>query len=272
MQPGTYDNLSAEDYHADTESISKSGLSRLYDNPARYRYGTPQQTKALSFGQLVHAVVLEPETVDARFLASALARFTETDSKYKDEVIRAAGRTIVKKADFDIARRISDSVQANRVASAFITPSLIVERTLCWNDPLTGVRLRARPDGIARADRVLLDLKTCEDAGSAAFAKSAHAYRYNWQPVIYGDGISRTEAWTPAAFIFIAVEKEAPYLTATYELVDTALDLARRQIDEALSTYADCLASDEWAGHGPGLTKLDLPYYAYRDNASFRGN
>lgn len=264
MLPGIYDGMSSDEYHADTESISKSGLSRLYDNPARYRYGEQKRTPALAFGQLVHTAVLEPDTINSRFFPSALERFNERDGKYKDEATRAAGRTLVKQADFDKAQRMRDAVHANAVAREFITSDLVVERTLCWNDPGTGVRLRARPDGMARAKGVILDLKTCEDAGEAAFAKSVHDYRYHWQPVIYGDGVHHSEGWRPEAFIFLAIEKEPPYLTATYELMAEATDLARLQIDGALSAYAACLASDEWTGHSPGLVRLDLPYYAYR--------
>lgn len=272
MLPGTYDGMTNEDYHADADTISKSGLSRLYDNPARFRFGEQKRTTALAFGQLVHAAVLEPDTLAARFYASGLDRFNEKDGKYKDELVRASGRTLVKQADYDLALRMRDAVHTHAVARAFLTPDLIVERTLCWDDPASGVRLRARPDGIARQQSVIIDLKTCEDAGEVAFAKSVHDYRYHWQTVIYSDGTHHTEAWRPEAFIFLAVEKEPPYLTATYELIPDATDLARLQIDDALSAYAACLASNEWPGHGPGLIRLDLPSYAYRNFNDRKGS
>lgn len=62
--------LSNQDYHADTEHINGSGLWNLYDRcPAAWRYKEEEdeQSKALIFGTSSHTALLEPERFDAEY-------------------------------------------------------------------------------------------------------------------------------------------------------------------------------------------------------------
>lgn len=63
--------LSNEQYHADTEHINGSGLWHIYDKcPAAWRYKDEEdeQSKALIFGTGSHTALLEPEKFDAQFV------------------------------------------------------------------------------------------------------------------------------------------------------------------------------------------------------------
>lgn len=62
--------LSNNQYHADTEHINGSGLWNLYDRcPAAWRYKDEEdeQSKALIFGTGSHTALLEPERFDAEY-------------------------------------------------------------------------------------------------------------------------------------------------------------------------------------------------------------
>ena len=62
--------LSNEQYHADTYHINGSGLWNLYDRcPAAWRYkdDEDEQSKALVFGTGSHTALLEPERFDAEY-------------------------------------------------------------------------------------------------------------------------------------------------------------------------------------------------------------
>lgn len=62
--------LSNEQYHADTEHINGSGLWNLYDRcPAAWRYKDEEdeQSKALMFGTGSHTALLEPERFEAEY-------------------------------------------------------------------------------------------------------------------------------------------------------------------------------------------------------------
>ena len=62
--------LTNDQYHADTEHINGSGLWTIYDRcPAAWRYKDEEdeQSKALIFGTGSHAALLEPERFDAEY-------------------------------------------------------------------------------------------------------------------------------------------------------------------------------------------------------------
>lgn len=62
--------LSNEQYHADTEHINGSGLWNIYDRcPAAWRYKEEEdeQSKALIFGTGSHTALLEPERFEAEY-------------------------------------------------------------------------------------------------------------------------------------------------------------------------------------------------------------
>ena len=62
--------LTNEQYHADTEHINGSGLWNIYDRcPAAWRYKDEEddQSKALVFGTGSHTALLEPERFDAEY-------------------------------------------------------------------------------------------------------------------------------------------------------------------------------------------------------------
>lgn len=63
--------LSNEQYHADTEHINGSGLWNIYDRcPAAWRYKDEEdeQSKALVFGTGSHTALLEPERFEAEYV------------------------------------------------------------------------------------------------------------------------------------------------------------------------------------------------------------
>lgn len=75
--------LSNEQYHADTEHINGSGLWNIYDRcPAAWRYKDEEdeQSKALVFGTGSHTALLEPERFEAEY-----ARMPVVDDFPKDK-------------------------------------------------------------------------------------------------------------------------------------------------------------------------------------------
>lgn len=262
IAPGVYD-IPAEAYHAGP-GTSVSMLRAYADNPARMRYGIRKATTAQRFGTLIHCAVLEPADLDARFCPSDLERFDSRTAAYKAEVERAAGRELVKRAEFEEALRIRDSVHAHPIAQELLTTTLQAEPSFYWTCPETDLLLRGRADGIRQDMRVIVDLKSTTDASPHEFGRSAAEYRYHWQAVHYCDGIKAAGGWEPEAFVFIAVEKTAPYLVGVYELAPLDLDKARDRLADTKAAYAESLRNDVWPGHPTNLERILLPEWAHR--------
>nr|DAE47734.1 MAG TPA: Exodeoxyribonuclease 8 [Caudoviricetes sp.] len=82
--------LSNEDYHADTEHINGSGLWNIYDKcPAAWRYKDEEdeQSKALIFGTGSHTALLEPERFYAEYARMPVVEDFPKDKDGKPTVL-----------------------------------------------------------------------------------------------------------------------------------------------------------------------------------------
>jgi hypothetical protein len=103
-------------------------------------------------------------------------------------------------------------------------------------------------------------------ASPEEFAKSAMRFGYHIQEAFYrrvmalaGEPIDR--------FIFIAVEKEPPFVTAVYELDSNARTEADAAVDDALAQIASAQSSGVYpTGCEDGVTVLALPSWGFRFN------
>ena len=105
-----------------------------------------------------------------------------------------------------------------------------------------------------------MDLKTTTDASPKGFAKSVASFRYHVQAAHY------LAAGLFDKFIFIAVEKEAPYAVACYELDADALTEGQRLRGRDLQRIANCRAMAAWPGYGDELQTISLPGWAFYDS------
>jgi exodeoxyribonuclease VIII len=110
----------------------------------------------------------------------------------------------------------------------------------------------------------VVDLKTTTDASPAGFAKSVATFRYHVQASHYLAGLHGAER-----FVFIAVEKTAPYAVAVYELDAAALAAGEQLRQRDIRVIADCQATKEWPGYGDDCQTLALPSWALRTDGAF---
>jgi hypothetical protein len=106
-----------------------------------------------------------------------------------------------------------------------------------------------------------VDLKTTTDASPAAFARSVATFRYHVQASHYLSGLHGAER-----FVFIAVEKTAPYAVAVYELDAAAMAAGDELRQRDMRMIADCRATGEWPGYSDDCQTLSLPKWALTAN------
>ena len=247
--------ISNAEYHADP-AISASHLHAVAASPYHYwkRFIDPQRptvppTAAMRLGSLVHCAVLEPDELHKRY-AVAPDRRTK-DGKALAAVMEAAGIEAVTAADMEQAMAMAASVRGNADAAALLKSGK-AEQSFWWDDGITGLRCKCRPDWMT--NDTLVDLKTTTDASPAGFARSVAHWRYHVQADHYMAGTFARR------FVFIAVEKTYPYAVGVYQLDDDALDHAIVLRRQNLQTIADCRAISEWPGYG--AQTISLPKWA----------
>jgi exodeoxyribonuclease VIII len=247
--------ISNADYHSDP-AISASHLHAVAASPYHYwkRFLDPKRptvppTAAMRLGSLVHCAVLEPDELHKRY-AVAPDRRTK-DGKALAAVMEAAGMEAVTAADMEQALAMAASVRANADAAALLKTGK-AEQSFWWDDQLSGLRCKCRPDWTT--NDTLVDLKTTTDASPAGFARSVAHWRYHVQADHYMAGTYARR------FVFIAVEKAYPYAVGVYELDEATMDHAIELRRQNLQTIADCRAISEWPGYN--AQTISLPKWA----------
>lgn len=276
--PGIYPDITEADYHADPAeggSLSNSTAALLLPPSApavfkhRLDYPTEGNKKHFDFGHAAHRLVLG---AGAEIVEIKADSYRTKKAKEDRDIARSAGNIPLLSKDVAIVEAMAEAIQAHPVASALLAPELgRPEVTLIWDDPATGVRCRARLDWLrtvaAGVRRIQTDYKSTASGDLESLAKSVYNFGYYRQAPWYLDGL-RALGLDPdetARFVFIAQEKEAPYLVTIFELDSNALWLGRDHNTRARHIYKRCLESGEWPAYDAGeVAQLSLPGWVLR--------
>ena len=252
------------EYHARPE-LSSTEARLLLQSPAKYRWRKDNpplidDSPKFDIGKAVHAKVLgqgaEVVVVDADDWRTKAAR----DAR---EEARSQGKAPLLTREFDAVNAMAESVLANQTARALLSQPGDTEVSLFAD--VDGVPVRARFDFLPdRSERrtVAADLKTTIDASLGEFEKSVARYQYDVQAAWYLDALTAATGDDTAAFVFIAVEKEAPYLTGVYQLPTQWGEMGAVKARRARELFAECTSTGVWPGYPEEVRLLSPPTWA----------
>ena len=271
-EPGVYD-IPADEYHADPVaggSLSSSGACDLIapSCPARYRHnqdhGGDDHRPHFDFGHAAHRLVLgdgpEIVVIDAADWRTKAAKAT------RDEA-HASGAVPLLTADYQQVEAMAAAILDHPIAAALFRPGHgKAEQTLVWRDDRTGTMRRARLDWLPepRDGRLIVpDYKTCHSANPEALSKAVYQFGYHQQADWYLAGTQALGlADTHAAFVFVAQEKDPPYLVTVFELDHVAMRIGAARNRRAIDVYVHCTKTGRWPAYVDGVTQLALPRWA----------
>lgn len=271
-EPGIFDHLTLEQYHADMVpggSLSSSGARKLLHPscPAKFDYDRrhPQPpTEAMEFGSAVHSIALgngaEVVPVDAKSWQGSAAQAERRE-------IRASGRIPLLESQFQTANEMCVALRRHPLAAKLLDPSRgKAERSLFWRDEQTGVMCRARPDWLpetVEGERLLVpDIKTIPEVDPDSIAKSLANYAYPMQADFYESGIKALGIAQDVAFLFIFIRKTKPYLIQVDGVPEIDRMIAAAKNRRAIDLFAECTKSGEWPEYNPGIAYIDTPGWA----------
>jgi len=259
MKPGIYDDLPADQYHADP-AYSFSAIKQAMRSPAHLKAwltAPPEQTPAMRIGTLTHLAVLQPDLFGSTTAVAPIVdrRTKEGKSIWEQFQAQNTGKEIITNDEREQLTAMRDSVRIHPAASALLGEGT-AEVSVFNQCVETGLPLKARMDWVR--ENAIVDLKTTEDASPAGFAKSVSNYRYDLQAAHYRRML-KLQGRGDLPFYLIAVEKEAPFAVAVYRLDEGDLTLADMQMQQQLRAIASCCEFNSWPAYSREVETLTLP-------------
>jgi hypothetical protein len=255
-------DLSNADYHAHP-AVSKSHLDKVARSPAHYwaSYLDPERvpqepTQAMILGTALHTAVLEPELWDQQFAVppQAFDRRTKAGKELAQAFEQeAAGKLVLSPDDADRIRRMADAVHQHPASRFLLDLPGLREASYFWTDEETGVECKCRPDWHSTDRRLVVDVKTTEDASPKGFQKSVASWRYHVQAAWYQRPLGAEQ------FLFICVEKTSPFCVAVYAVTPAMFAAGARAADRDLALLAECRKTGQWPGYSNQIQPIDLP-------------
>ncbi len=259
--------ISNEEYHS-SEGISRSALMLFKRSPAHYRYEyliskeKKAPTESMIIGEAVHTAVLESKEFNNRFAIKNKVDGRTTAGKAYNaefEALSLGKQILSEEAHLEVAG-MQLAVYCDPIANALLHGCKI-EQSIYFTHQSTGIQCKVRPD--AWLGSIVNDLKTTVDASPRGFQSSAYKYGYFLQAGMIQVAL-KSLGIDMERFLFVVVEKAAPYVTAVYDLDFEALSYGVNQFNELMEQLARCQDKNEFPGYG--VNTLMLPSYAKYDS------
>lgn len=257
-------NQPASEYHADRGALSCSLLKPLLISPAHFKHSllSPHESSdAQDFGSLVHLLMLEPQSV-GREVAVYPGVVQSRDKQFSAFCDENLDRMVFDEPTFSKARTLVDKVLSQKYKGRSLGLFLEEAKTeisLYFTEPISGIRLRVRPDIFH--PEITFDLKTTRHGSSSAFSRDALSLHYDLQAFMYTLGRSVFEGSTrPAPFVFIAAETDEPHSVFVMDSGRDFLDNGAKKFQECLSVYQACTQSGYWPDLS-GQSTLDIEHW-----------
>ena len=117
---------------------------------------------------------------------------------------------------------------------------------------------KARLDRVLIDEGIVLDLKTTDSVEPELFTKKVVGLGYDFQAAYYARAAEKAFG-KPFKFIFVCIERKAPYTVDLFEVTPDMMDESMFKVEQALQTYAKCNESGEWPNREPVIRQLEYP-------------
>lgn len=248
-------DLSNAEYHADASISSSDAKMVAAKSLAHWKAKVYKESSTFDLGTAVHAMVLEPA-------ADLIVRGTEDrrGNKWKLEAdqAKANGQLLLTAGDFDLAQEIASSVIMHPIGKRLHGKGIVNEASFFATDPDTGLSIKARPDAFVPSAGVIYDLKTCQSANPRDFGKDVLNYGYHIQAAFYLHTLALA-GQRADSFVFVCVEKTAPYAVSVNVLSSDYLAYGRAQMHAALAQIKNADQTGYEPAWSQAINEIALP-------------
>jgi exodeoxyribonuclease VIII len=260
------------DYYAN-KALSHSKLSCLAQSPMEFKMRhiddpptlPKKESDAFAMGHAVHCLALEPESFSDRFfvLPKIDRRTKEGKAAYAEIQEASKSKTLLDGDDYADAIACVQALNNHAEFATIMAQPRRVE--VPFEFDLFGHRFKAKPDCIIDSMKLIIDIKTTDDASPHRWQWSAVDYGYHRQSYIYQQAVQlETNEWY--RFIFAVVEKPKPStrgIPPTVALYELDPDTVRMGLEDSAGLvlqYESRLEANNWQQpYSSGIVPLRLP-------------
>lgn len=256
---GEFTSITDDVYHdescpADSRSMLMLARTSRAKYAAKKKGLMPWKTSpAKEFGKMFHKYILEPDFFDDHYCLEYVEPRPEGNAQKleKNGGVKEAyqawkrasmeheaqaekeGKSIYKKSTLDQLQDMKKSLMSiPNIKDILTDPDAEFENTYFFNCPKSGRLMKFKPDIIIKSKRIIIDLKTADDASPLGFGKAIANHYYDVQAAQYLNG-AETIFGGKWVMGFIAVEKEAPHVCGSYALGDAERELGQEILSDA---------------------------------------
>jgi exodeoxyribonuclease VIII len=269
-EPGVYHDVPMSEYGS-WDAANYSTLKKFDRSAAHARemmVNPPDQTPAMRLGSAVHTAVLENELFKKEYVVAPKVdrRFKKDKIVWEKFLNDNKDREVLTGQEFEQCTFMSASARSNPLVQEILAEKGFTEMSFVWHDKDTGILCKGRVDRFGRlwGNSIIADLKTTENASEDSWKREVVKYQYHAQSAFYLDGLDTIAPVVDRKFLWIALEKTAPYAVALYEPDAATIDKGRRMYRKYLRMWGICQESGIWPGYAPGIQPLLLPDWALR--------
>jgi exodeoxyribonuclease VIII len=269
LTDGTHKGIPFEDYLS-WDAVGIHDLMLVHRSPAHFKAKkeTPDKpTDAMRFGTAAHSWILTPDLAPSEVVvAPKVDRRTKVGKEqWADFEAMANGKTIVNEDEADTLSKMAGAVASSQAARNILDKCPLREVSFLRTVGSKSVGLRGRADAMSEDAKIIVDLKTTNNAAPSEFRRTAANFNYHAQCAFYMDNIRALHGLDEdPTFAFVVVEKAPPFGVAVYVLDEEAVEAGRKLYRDALTAYTACLYENDWPSYPASRVAqvLELPRWA----------
>ena len=264
------ENEPIEKYHSEREHLSKSGIDLLLKSPRHYwdKYlkgeNEYKPTPAQTLGTMIHEMLLEPELFASKYACGPKGA-NRNHKIFKEMQEENQDKEILTWSDWQKLQAIKDSAMSQCHARRLLEHGGKNEVSYYWKDEVTDQKLKFRPDRIIDDRKIVIDLKTTENAAFDSFLRKAADFGYHRSVALTSRGLKQITG-DDYRYIFLVLETKPPYNAAffDYDLEDIAD--ADAEIDLAIERFQKCKQLNVWESES-SIQRLYIPRWKKMEDA-----
>jgi exodeoxyribonuclease VIII len=250
MNNSLLNNLSDEEYKG-IDAINFSAFKHFLVSPKHYQSYLSQkqeETPAMRIGTAVHSLCLEPQKWDTEWAVCPEVdrRTTAGKAMYAAFLEMSEGKKTLLSQEAILAHDVANSVRSNKFFKKVTSGNVKVESVAVAS--FAGSNIKGRIDIYNEDLNICADIKTFAEIPTIDnIRRQIVRSMYNMQAAFYVRLIEHVYGKTPT-FVFIFVEKQAPYSVALVEVSRYWIEHSLEEIEKGLCRYENCKASNIWNG------------------------